>query len=311
MSVPTRSRGRLAAVTGVLVLTLALVSGCSTGSDEESADLAVEPASDMAGSDSDVADGGSEEGAAGIAEDGEAAEQVAQALPEGRMIARDASLTLAVDDVGPAAAQVRAAAVAADGWVVSEEVEPDAGPETYKGYAVLVVSVPSTSLDATLAQLGPVGRVTGSTMSSKDVTAQYTDTTARIETLEASITRLRGLMDDATGIDDIVALERELAQREADLDALKGVAEALETDVERSSITVTLHEVDPLAPVAEPEEASTGFLAGLENGWRAFLGGVTFVLTALGALLPFAIVAALVALPLLWWRRRRGARQPA
>ncbi|MCK0111865.1 DUF4349 domain-containing protein [Ornithinimicrobium sp. F0845] len=308
MALRTSFRARLSAATGVLVLTLALVSGCSTSSDDEGADMAVEPAADMAGSDGDGTDGGGEEGAAGMAEDGEAAAQVAQALPEGRMIARDASLTLAVDDVGPAAAQVRAAAVAADGWVVSEEVEPDAGPETYNGYAVLVVSVPSTSLDATLDNLGPVGRVTGSTMSSKDVTTQYTDTTARIETLEASITRLRGLMEDATGIDDIVALERELAQREADLDALKGVAEALETDVERSSITVTLHEVDPLAPVAEPEEASTGFLAGLDNGWRSFLGGVTFVLTALGALLPFAIVAALIAVPVLWWRRRRAAR---
>lgn len=312
MSHHTPTRGRLAATAGALALTLALASGCSSGASDESADMAAEPASgmvernDSVGSDA-AADAAAPGGAAGEAE---RAEQVTQALPEGQMMARDATLRVTVEDVNPAAADVRAAATAADGWVVSEEVQPDAAIDSYDGYAVLVISVPSTALDTTIANLEPVGRVTGSTMTSQDVSAQYTDTTARIETLESSITRLRGLMEDATGIEDIVSLERELAQREADLDSLKGLAESLENDVARSSITITLQEADPLAPVETPEEASTGFVAGLDNGWQAFLSGVTFVLTALGALLPFALVAALIAVPVLWWRRRRTPVEP-
>lgn len=304
MSRRSPSRGRLARAAGSLALALALLSGCSASSDGGDADVAQEPASDVA---ADDAGGGEDSAVGGSGESGDRVEHVNQALPEGRMIARDATVTVAVEDVGPAAAEVRAAAAAADGWVVSEEVEPDTGPDTYRGYAVLVISVPSSSLDATVSSLSSLGRVTGSSMSSQDVTAQYTDTTARIETLEASITRLRGLMEDATGIEDIVALERELAEREADLDALQALAESLENDVARSSITITLHEVDPLEPLDEPEQASTGFTAGLKSGWEAFLSGVTFVLTALGALLPFAIVAAIIAAPVLWWRRRRSA----
>lgn len=310
MSLPTTARRRLAAAAGAVALSLVLASGCSSSGSDEATDMAAEPASGMDDSGDFADDAGSDDALGGAGQEGEQAEQVTQVLPEGRMIARDATLGLAVEDLNPAAAEVRVVAAAADGWVVSEEVQPDASTDTYDGYAVLVISVPSTALDTTLTTLGPVGRVTGSTLTSQDVTAEYTDTSARIATLESSITRLRGLMEDATGIEDIVSLERELAQREADLDALKGVAEGLENDVERSSITVTLREADPDAPVEEPEEASTGFVAGLENGWQAFLSGATFVLTALGALLPFAIVAALVTVPVLWWRRRRARPEP-
>ena len=256
-------------------------------------DAAAEPGM---GADSEAAPGASE---------GEQAQVVSAEFPEGQMIARDAQLGLAVEDVTTAAAEVRAAAVAADGWVVSEEVRPDRGPEVFDGHATLVVSVPSTSLDTTLEKLGPTGRVTSSTISSLDVTQDYRDTTTRIETLESSITRVRALMEEATDIEDVVLLEDELARREADLDVLKAHAKGLEGDVERSSITVTLTETDPAEPVQTVDDEPTGFAAGVAGGWDAFLGGVTFLLTAIGALLPFAAVVAILGLPVLWWRRRR------
>lgn len=316
-------RGRLALVAGATALTLALATGCSSsGSDESTdhapagADSAMEDpggAADDAARDNDSSDdaggeaggmGADAEAAPGSA-DGEEAQVISAELPEGRMIARDAQLGLAVEDVTTAAAEVRAAAIAADGWVVSEEVRPDRGPEVFDGHATLVVSVPSASLDATLDKLGPTGRVTSSTITSLDVTQDYRDTTTRIETLEASVTRVRALMEEATDIEDVVRLEGELAHREADLDVLKAHAKGLEGDVERSSITVNLAETDPAEPVQTVEEDPTGFAAGVAGGWDAFLGGVTFLLTALGALLPFAVVAAILGLPVLWWHRRR------
>ena len=54
----------------------------------------------------------------------------------------------------------------------------------------------------------------------------------------------------------------------------------------------------------------TGFVAGLSNGWDAFQGATTGLLTAVGALLPFAILAALVGVPLRTWLRRRQSPAP-
>ena len=319
MTRSTRPRRHLALVAGAAALTLALATGCSSSGSNESADhapAAADSAMEDSGGAMDDSGGGDESGSevGGVGADGEAApgsadgeqaQVVSAELPEGRMIARDAQVGIAVEDVTTAAAEVRSAAVAAEGWVVSEEVRPDRGPEVFDGHATLVVSVPSARLDATLEKLGPTGRVTSSNISSLDVTQDYRDTTTRIETLEASITRVRALMEDATSIKDGVLLEGELATREAELDVLKAHAKGLEGDVERSNITVNLAETDPDEPVQTVEDEPTGFAAGVAGGWDAFLSGVTFLLTAIGALLPFAVVAAILALPVLWWRRRR------
>ena len=63
-------------------------------------------------------------------------------------------------------------------------------------------------------------------------------------------------------------------------------------------------------PKDEPreEEASTGFLAGLGGGMQA-LGAVAVGLaTVVGALLPFAVVLAVICLPV-WLVVRRSARR--
>ncbi|USQ77698.1 DUF4349 domain-containing protein [Ornithinimicrobium cryptoxanthini] len=314
----TPRHGRSTLVAGAIAL--ALLGGCSASSDDamdepapaDSAAQAEEAGAADAGSDGadrDLAGEDSQAAAAPAAGEGESGvDPVSQNLPEGRMIARDAQLGIAVEDVNESAAQVRAAAVAADGWVVSEELSPDNSAERFDGFATLVLSVPGDRLDATLDQLGPTGRLTSRVITSLDVTQDFTDTSARIETLEASVTRVRGLLEDAGGIEDIVFLERELADREAELDVLKAHVKGLEADVARSSITVHLTETDPAEAVQlAQEEEPTGFAAGLSAGWDAFLSGVAFVLTAIGALLPFAIVAALILAPVLWWRRRRAS----
>jgi hypothetical protein len=57
--------------------------------------------------------------------------------------------------------------------------------------------------------------------------------------------------------------------------------------------------------------ADAGFLTGLRNGWDALVDVAIVAATAVGALLPFLGVLALVLVPFLVWvrtnRRRRGA----
>lgn len=183
---------------------------------------------------------------------------------------------------------------------LAEEVVP--GDEERPGHASLVLRVPSEGLEPVLASLGELGTVTGSRSSADDVAAEYRDLEARIATLEASADRLRDLIGEATGVEAIAGLERELSDREADLDGLKARIKVLAEDVARS--TVTLHLAEDRADLGQAQEL-TGFVGGLQQGWSAFATSVSVLLTPLGAVLPFLAVAALVLLPLLWWRRRR------
>lgn len=305
-----------ARVLAALMALMLVLAGCSTSTDSSVS----EPAVDMAGAASD-ADGMESEQMADVADEGAAADaesgegmDVTTTVTSGdggsdsgsdgegdaaRMMVKRATLEVQVDDVMQAATQARATASGVGGWVESEEVVP--GDEDRAGYASLVLRVPSEGLDSVLGSLGELGTVTGSRTSAENVAAEYRDVEARIATLEASADRLRDLIGEATGVESIANLERELSDREANLDGLKARLKVLADDVARS--TVTLHLAEDRADLGQTQER-TGFVGGLQQGWDAFLTSVTYLVTALGALLPFLAVAALVLVPVLWWRRR-------
>ena len=118
----------------------------------------------------------------------------------------------------------------------------------------------------------------------------------------------------------VIRLESEIARREADLASLRAQQDYLEDQTSLSTIDLTLRAEEPEPkPAPEKDELEdAGFLAGLSGGWNALLDVLVVAATVVGALLPFALVAALVGLPLALWlratrrqRRTTGASQPA
>jgi hypothetical protein len=231
--------------------------------------------------------------------------------PSSQYLARRAQLSLKVKNIAQAAAAVRSASAAAGGLVIAENIGGSSGPTPVEGsrmtantYGEITVSVPADRLDSFLDDVSRLGTVISRQSSSEDVKQQYIDTDARLKTMRASVDRVRALMARATDIGQVVALESELARREADLEALESQMAALKDSIARSPVQVSLT-TDP--SVVKTDE--TGFLAGLKRGWTAFTASASVLVTVIGAVLPFAVVAALVAYPLsIWLRRRRAAR---
>jgi len=234
--------------------------------------------------------------------------------PVGSRIARTASLQLRVVDVPRAAASIRTMVTGLDGYVVSEQIgspdvaepaggEPGAQASVVDRVGEMTLSVPSVKLDPTLDRLGQLGTVVDRSTSSEVVFNESAATESRLRTMRASVDRVRALMGRATALGQVVQLEGELSRRQGDLEALESQLAVLKSSVARSTVTVQL-----LAPGAVAASGhGTGFAAGLTGGWHAFTTSVTGVLTAVGAVLPFAVVAALVGAPVLWWLRRRRA----
>ncbi|WP_298746775.1 DUF4349 domain-containing protein [uncultured Serinicoccus sp.] len=303
-----------ARLTAAVLALLLLLTGCTgSGSTGTSDDRAMD-ASD-AGAEGE-AEGGAEAGAAddaSAAGEGTGGEVTAADLgtvttaAQAPLMVRSVELELVVEDVGAAVTRARATTAGVGGYVSSEDVVP--ARESGDGYGSLVLRVPSDDLDAVVTSLGEIGEVRASRSSAEDVTTEYRDVEARIATMEAGAQRLRELVAEASSLQDIADLEGELTTREAELDALKARMQVLEDDVALSTITLHLAErtedLDEVAP-------RTGFAGGLGQGWQAFTTSVTMVLTLVGALVPFVAVATLVALPALWWlRRRRTQAGPA
>ncbi len=233
-------------------------------------------------------------------------------------VVKNAALALTVEQIGPAAAKIRGAVASFGGHVSNETVNAtDTAPiapmpgstridQSYAvprlgNYGQLTFAVPADKLDAAMDAVAAFGTVVQRTSSSSDVTAVYVDTETRITTKKASIERIRALMAQTQNISQVVELEGQLASREAELESLQAQLAALKDRVAMSTLTVVISTTVAGTVTPTPD---TGFVAGLKSAWTAFLNSIATLLTAFGATLPWAIVLALVAVPL--WRRRRA-----
>jgi hypothetical protein len=213
---------------------------------------------------------------------------------------RTAQVTVEVADPAGATRQVRTAA-AAVGAFVTEEQASDQG-------SWVVLRVPADALDRLIEQIGGFGTVTGRGTQVLDATEEVVDLDARVASQQASVARVRTLLAQAESIGDVVAIESELARREAELDSLTGRLTALRDQVALSTLTVDLR-----GPAAPPvEDRPVGFLGGLASGWdglRALGAGMG---AAVGFVLPFLPVLAVLG-GIAWLARRilRARRTPA
>jgi hypothetical protein len=215
-----------------------------------------------------------------------------------RSVVRTARLELTVDDVPEVSGRVRAIAGGVGGFVASEQ--------SVDKSASFTLRVPASRLDEVMGQLGGAGRVTARSEQAADVTGQVADLDGRLATARASVARVRSLLDRASTVGDVVMIESELTQREAALESLSKRTAALSNQVALSTLTVRL-----TPTLAAPPPAAGGFLAGLGAGWLAFLAAGGTLLTVIGAVLPFALLLALLAALGRAGRRMLHRRRPA
>ncbi|KAA9086928.1 DUF4349 domain-containing protein [Microbacterium radiodurans] len=232
-----------------------------------------------------------------------------------REVVASASATIVVDDPRAAADEIGALAAAAGGYVESASVggaSPTSSTDTaiwppVSGGAWVSVRVPADVLSEVLDDLGEVGDIETSQVSRDDVTSQAIDLRARVQSGQASVDRLTGLLAEAGSVADLIAAESALAERQADLEALQQQLAALDSQVAMSSLTVQLT-TPPATVDADPAGFGDGLTAGI-NGLVATLNGV---IVAIGFLLPWLGVLAVVAF-VMWLiarttRRRRASR---
>lgn len=221
-----------------------------------------------------------------------------------------ASLTLQVPDVAKASAAAARAATAAGGYVGTEGLEAAGGPPgpgaDGRPTATATLRIPPARLDAVLATLASLGRVTAQQRSDTDVTGQVADLDARLVTQRASLVRLRGLFAGARDLPQVTALEQALTTREADLESLTAQRKAVAGQVDDATVTVTLSA--PAPPAVVRASTPLGFGRGLAGGWSALVGTVRVAAATLGAVVPFLPGAAVVVALVLWRRRVRSRR---
>jgi hypothetical protein len=178
--------------------------------------------------------------------------------------------------------------------------------------ARLVVRVPSARFADAVAGLKGAADLIASSTNVEDVTTQVIDTDVKVRVQRRSIRRIAVLLDQATSIRDIVAIEGQLSQRQARLGSLERQQAYLADQTTQATLTVSIERTRPKAAKAEKKDDPDGFLAGLDSGWTGFKNVTVALATGLGAALPFLVVLGLLAFPArLLGRRAARRRAPA
>lgn len=218
------------------------------------------------------------------------------------------TVSLEAKDVAKARLGVRKVVDQFQGTVTEQETTT--GDKGELSTARLVLRVPSKSFEDVVAAVEAVASPTGTTTNGEDVSAEVVDVDARLRSQRKSVERIQTLLARADSIEQIVAIEAQLASRQADLDALESRQKWLADQTSMSTLTVYVEQ--PAAASKHTEETADGFLGGLAQGWDAFADGARGVLVVTGFLVPWLILLAVIALPgVALVRRRRAGRAAA
>jgi len=220
-----------------------------------------------------------------------------------RMIIRTGTATLRVDKLEPAIARVQRIAEQMGGYVASTSVQ--SGRDEARE-ATLELKLPAGRWDQALAGLRPLGDVEALTTATEDVGEEFVDVTARMENARRLEQRLVELLANRTGrLEDVLAVERELARVREEIERYEGRLRFLRSRVSLSTLTVKLHEP---VPVIGGRPGGNPIVDAFRTAWDNFVGFLAAFIASLGWMIPLGVIVA----ALVWsYRKLMRARRPA
>ncbi|MEU9717711.1 DUF4349 domain-containing protein [Streptomyces sp. NPDC047976] len=213
--------------------------------------------------------------------------------------------TLGIETAEPqkALAAARTAAEGAGGYVGNESTERGRDGRLT---STLTLRVPGERFDSVIGALEGSGKLLNRKVEAQDVTEKVADVDSRVKSQQASVARVREMMEKASALSDVVMLEGELSRRQSDLESLLAQQNALKDQTAMGTITVSVSE--PAAAPQERKEEEPGLGDALGGGWGVFVTLVRYLALALAAVLPFGIAGALLVLGFKAYRRLRPAK---
>lgn len=216
------------------------------------------------------------------------------------MIIRSGEAHIEVDSLEAAVARVERAARAMGGWIAHSSLQ--LGEGQWRS-ARLDVKIPAERWQDLVTGLEGIGDLRQLTTGTEDVGEQFVDVSAQLSNARRLEERYLQLLENRTGtLEDLLAVERELARVRERIERFEGRLRYLSERVAVSTIVVHLEEGSALLSTQPGDEPIRDALRG---AWRNFLGFITGAIELLGVLVP----AALLLWAFVWgWRQVRRRR---
>jgi hypothetical protein len=158
---------------------------------------------------------------------------MSEVAAQDRMLVWTADLQLQVWNVSNTLRDVTAQVERQGGFITAKS---DSGDTS----ASATIRIPAKAFKQTVAGLEELGTVTYRNVSSEDVTTQYIDTEARLKNKIVLRNRLKELLEKATAVKDILAIETELNRVQGDIESMEALIKSLKNQVDLATIQLRL-----------------------------------------------------------------------
>lgn len=197
-----------------------------------------------------------------------------------RKLIKEGTLEYKVDNLRTARAQLLKAITKWNGYIGNES-EYNVSD---RNSTTIIIRVPAAHFDSLLAAatLG-IAHFDRKDILVKDVTEEYVDVEARLNTKKDIEKRYLVLLNKANTVSEILEVEKELGVLRTDIESIEGRLNVLKNQVFYSTLTITMYEAVS-APTYFWDKIATGFV----NGWDYLL---SFII-GLVNLWPFLLIGA-------------------
>lgn len=196
------------------------------------------------------------------------------------------------------------AAEEADGYL--ESSSESGSREDGSRWMNMVLRIPTQNYTEFLQKAGESGNLLSKRQEQENVTAQYVDLEARLESLETQRTRLQELLAQAQQLEDILKIQQQLSDTEYQIESYTAQMRTLSNQVDYCTVDISLDEVRNLT-VTQPsffQRIGDAFV----SGWTSFGNILQEAAIAVVYLLPLLLVAAVVVIVIVVAVRRSARR---
>ena len=233
---------------------------------------------------------------------------------KGRLLIRTVSLTAETTNYTEVAANVESQVKAFGGYIEYSSMRGTGNNRDLRT-GTYTVRVPADKLDALIASVGSSCTVTASNEGTSDVTLEYVDTKARIESLRVEYDQLLQLLSQAEDLDTIIILQNRLTDVRYEIESAESRIRVLENQVQYATLTLTLMEVLEEQEVEEPHVVTYGervmdqFEKMWENTVEFFQDLLLGIIAVIPGLIFLTVLAVVILIIVFSARKKRRARR--
>jgi hypothetical protein len=189
-----------------------------------------------------------------------------------RLVIKNASLSMAVDDPEASMDLITALAEDLGGYVVSAymyQTTLESGAKV--PHATISIRIPAEELNHVLETIKAetTQPLLSENIDSQDVTADYVDLSSRLTNLEATEVQLQQIMDEAVKTEDVLAVYSRLTDIRSQIEVIKGQMKYYEDSARLSMVSVELIANEAVQPLTiggwQPEGVAKKAVQALIN----------------------------------------------